>query len=111
MNNLFTYIEAIKSNNEKLRIIDKVEKDLSYCDQGMTVNSTEVLFYFSNGVTLKYCVEFDETLQLSEVCPECWISYEVMDSSTVKITPIRKSFISQCQEVFWLKTQKCRNSQ
>lgn len=108
MNHLFTYIEAIGSSDGKVCVIDREVTDNSYEDQGVTVRSVEARYSFSNGVILKHCIEFDEAPLLSDVCSECWISYEVIDSSAEKITPVIKTFVNQCQEDFWLKMQKLR---
>lgn len=106
MNQLFTYIEAINGVDEKVRIVNKVITNNSYNDQGITVTSFESLLSFSNGVILKHCIEFDELPPSSEVCAEYWISYEVIDSSTESVSPMKKTFINKCQESFWLKIQK-----
>ncbi|AIJ10018.1 MULTISPECIES: hypothetical protein [Edwardsiella] len=39
------------------------------------------------------------------VCPECWIKWEVLNAEEVGITPRYKSFISECQQNYWLKQQ------
>ncbi|CAM3156446.1 hypothetical protein [Moritella viscosa] len=106
MNQLFTYIEAINGVDEKVRIVNKVITNNAYNDQGVTVTNFEALLSFSNGVILKHSIESDELPPSSEVCPEYWISYEVIDSSTESVSPMKKTFLSKCQESFWLKIQK-----
>ena len=108
MNQLYTYIEAINRVDGKVFIVSQVVTDNSYKDQGVAVNSYETIFSFSNGVVLKYDVEFDEVPLSSEVCAECWISYEIIDSLTETISPTKKTFVNKCQESFWLKMQKHR---
>ncbi|MEH6473463.1 MAG: hypothetical protein V7752_19710 [Halopseudomonas sp.] len=110
MDHLFTYIEAINTPSKALQVVNKVETDNSYNDQGMAVASLESILSFSNGVRLKHCVEFDQQPQAATACAECWISYEILGPHTATITPLRKTFVNQCQQDFWLKIQKLSQS-
>ncbi|RBW65640.1 hypothetical protein DS893_08350 [Vibrionales bacterium C3R12] len=107
MNNLFTYIAAIKGEMTGLKLVSHESIDKSYEDQGISVDCVESLFHFSNGVIIKHCTESELFETTEQTCPECWISYEVIsDSKSTKVRPIRKTFTNHCQEIFWLKINK-----
>lgn len=107
MDNLCTYIAATKGEVSTVSLKSAQSFDKSYTDQGIVVNCIESIFQFSNGVVMKCCSEFDLIEVNEQVCPEYWISYEVIsESSNIHISPKRKTFTNQCQEAFWLKINK-----
>lgn len=104
MNNLCTYIAATKGDVSSVILESSQSFDKSYIDQDIVVNCLESIFHFSNGVVIKLCTESDLTEANDQVCPECWISYEVISEiGDTKISPKRKTFINRCQETFWLR--------
>ena len=107
MSNLCTYILTTKGEQTELKLELYESFDKSYTDQGIEVNCIELMFYFSNGVVLKYVNESGSIEEHEQLCAECWISYEVVfEPAGICISPIKKSFINQCQEAFWLKMNK-----
>lgn len=110
MNQLFTYIEAISNSEGAVNVLSNSTTDLSYIDQGVRVNNIENMITFSDGVVIKHSVEFDEVKPSDEVCAECWITYEVIESIIGEITPMKKMFTNKCQESFWLRIQQHRSS-
>ena len=110
MNNLFTYISALKFGSTQCNIVSEELHDHSYHDEGIFIDSKERIVQFSNGVLLKEQVEFDSEQTCDEsLCPECWIWYQILaQPDELSITPKKKSFISRCQEAFWLKMHKIR---
>lgn len=107
MNNLYTYIAAIKGEKTKVTLKSAESFEQSYTDNDVVVNCKESVFHFTNGVVLKYCNESDLLDDDAQICPECWISYEVMsESGDLQIYPKKKTFINQCQEAFWLKINR-----
>ncbi len=102
MNNLFTYVSAIKFGSEKYSIEHQELHDRSYYDEDMYIDSKEKVVHFSNGVVLKEHVEFDsEQSNDLDICPECWITYQVIEQPEgVSIRPNKKSFISRCKSLF-----------
>jgi len=112
MNNLFSYVSALKESDPLLPITAQRTADNSYTDDGVEISSSEVITEFANGVTLKQQIEFDSSEQpYKQVCAECWISYEVLfEPENVTVRPKKKSFINSCQESFWLKINKSQLS-
>jgi len=107
MNNLYTYVASKNGEHTQLRLDREESLDKSYIEQDVVVNCFESKCYFSNGVVLKYCNESDLLEENSQVCPECWISYEVISQPQgMNILPKKKTFINHCQEAFWLKMNK-----
>lgn len=106
MDQLVTYLEVIHGVGVRVSIVNTLVTDNSYTDQGIFVNSVETAFTFANGVIVKQVVEFDDVPPSSQICPECWIRYEVIDASSHAIQPMTKTFISQCQQRFWVKMQR-----
>lgn len=105
MNNLFTYVSAIKSELPNELIVEKILSEESYEDNGVLTENSELIVTFKNGVTVKQSVELDSNIKVSDMtCAECWISYQViLEPEGVNISPKRKNFINKCQESFWLK--------
>ncbi|MGF1878243.1 hypothetical protein L4D77_23495 [Photobacterium frigidiphilum] len=107
MNDLYTYIAAVKGELTDLELVSHESVDTSYKDQGIEVDCRESLFTFSNGVIIKHCIESELFEANEQACPECWISYEVISElGNTLVQPKRKTFINHCQESFWLKINK-----
>lgn len=107
MDNLCAYIASIKGEATEPVIVCRTSRDNSYTDQDLTVDSQESVFSFSNGVVVKYSTESDQDDSDERLCPECWISYEVLsEPAGLQVRPRHKTFISHCQELFWLKINK-----
>lgn len=105
MNNLFTYVSAIKSELPNKLIVKKNLSAESYEENGILTENSELIVTFKNGVTIKQSVEFDSNIKVSDMtCAECWISYQVIsEPEGVNISPKLKNFTNKCQESFWLK--------
>lgn len=105
MHSLITYINTIHQHKTAVTIIDKSTKTNSYIDDEIEVNETETTYYFDNGVKILHKREQDNAPS-EQLCEECWISYEVLESGQQQITPLRKTFCNSCQEAFWRKMQR-----
>jgi len=105
MNNLSTYVSAIKNGSRDGFIVSSDYVDLSYQDEEISVECSECYFHFSNGAVIKQTLEQDmDESPADVVCAECWISYQVVSApDDLSIRPQTKSFINRCQESFWLK--------
>ena len=104
---LFNYICAIKKQASQLTIIKSEVIDNSYQDDDQNIESSETLFYFNNGITIKYSCESETFIDQGQSCNECWITYEVIEAPKhLIVSPQKKSFINHCQESFWLKICK-----
>ena len=109
MENIFTYISAIKNESSNELIIERSFSDQSYEEDGILIESSELMVAFVNGVIVKQCIEIDscvanEIVKSDMVCDECWISYQVVsEPDELNVLPKRKHFINKCQESFWLK--------
>lgn len=110
MNNLYTYISQINNVNstdaavDSIHIINSVRQDNSYQDIDGKIEAYETRYYFDNGVIIQCSTEADQFEVNPQVCPECWISYLVInDLVDSPIRPHRKNFINHCQQAFWLK--------
>ncbi|WP_108652708.1 hypothetical protein [Dongshaea marina] len=104
MNRLLSYIKAIHQPTLSLHVLRQDSSTNSYLDDEIRVHEQQTLYYFENGVVIRYLVERDD--QPSEqICEECWISYEVVEPAQLSITPTCKRFHNRCQEKYWLKIQ------
>lgn len=112
MNNLFTYVLAVKNAPYELSIVEKVENKSSSEEDGVITESSELIVKFDNGVALRKLTERDLSGDVIEaVCAECWISYEVIEQpERLEVIPKKKSFTNPCQESFWLKINKLQLS-
>ncbi|MGF1725352.1 hypothetical protein [Photobacterium nomapromontoriensis] len=112
MNNLFTYISAMKEEPDGLSIVEKVLNKQSVEENGTLMENSELLVKFDNGVAVRKRTERELSGYITEsVCEECWISYDVIEQpSTLNIAPQKKNFTNQCQESFWLKINKVHSS-
>ena len=110
MNNLSIYALAMNSYNTDLLIINDISHSYKYHENGVVVQTDERIVTFSNLVTIKVQHEFDQLdTVIDGICPECWITYEIISNpENVQITPVKKTFISRCQEAFWLKLNVIR---
>ena len=108
MTSLFDYIAAVKSQPSPVSI-STVERNSVNASDGP---EEESWYRFTNGALIRQQVEFDEPVDDDQVCQECWISYEVMEQpQSADITPRKKSFTNRCQETFWIKMNRQRQSQ
>ncbi|MCL9780737.1 hypothetical protein M9194_04705 [Vibrio sp. S4M6] len=97
MNHLFTYISATKSDTTSTFVTEHRVTDTSYSDEDLEVCGKESIFSFANGVQLKKTEEFDDIQDSELVCPECWISYEVIAQPVnLQVTPRKKILNRAC---------------
>lgn len=108
MNHLFTYVAALKEQKAGISIIEQVQDEYTAEDDGVTIENSQLLVKFKNGVMLRKQMEREYGEQSNHtVCPECWIAYEVLSQpENLNVTPKKKSFTNACQESFWLKINK-----
>ena len=96
MNNLASYVSVIHGEANDFTLVSYDNLDKSYEDQGIVVQCGESRYCFSNGVILKYCVESESSEVNDLVCPECWISYEVIEETIhTSIKPKKKTFTNR----------------
>lgn len=105
MNQLVTYISAIKTGIPDRLISERQIKEDNLLDDGIVTTCREQTISFVNGVTIRQSMEIDQDVgHHRAACPECWISYEVVSAPPgLDISPKRKVFANKCQEAFWLK--------
>lgn len=63
-----------------------------------------------DGKILISCEREDDLIAQAEehqTCPECWIQWKILNPGETGITPVPKSFTSECQQNYWLKSQTC----
>ncbi|MEZ8096166.1 hypothetical protein L4D00_15210 [Photobacterium swingsii] len=111
MDNLFTYIAAIKGHSSDVVITNQATHSHQYIDDGVEVNEEQTSYVFNNGVVIQYHSEKDSIDGIAghaadNVCEECWISYQVLESGVYAIRPMKKVFNNKCQEAFWVKIQR-----
>ncbi|WP_193014576.1 MULTISPECIES: hypothetical protein [Gammaproteobacteria] len=99
---LAKYISQIVNQEEGYQILSshKCRDDLTEI-----IRATQA-WLFNDGVILK-CTEEIETEHYDNdtQCPECWITWEIIESNNKYISPYRKEFFNLCQQKFWLKMQ------
>ncbi|HIF9235821.1 TPA: hypothetical protein ACX6QH_002179 [Photobacterium damselae] len=107
---LYNYIAAIKGHNLEQRIASTDIEKYVVNDDGVLVETLIKTVKFEDGVVVQLEEEFEQVhFQEEGVCPECWISYEVLFSpESINISPNKKHFINRCQESFWLKINKAQ---
>ncbi len=107
---LFKYIAAIEhhqqSGNTGTTIHCYSTVDCSYSDDNLDVIRKQTDYDFTDGVTIRYVIEYDDVTIDDNVCPECWINYNVITDPVEAITLSKKSFYNRCQQQFWLKMMK-----
>lgn len=105
MHRLYTYLCGIHARSSQVRAINKTESVERFFDEENVIEEREILYEFSNGVTLLCKMESD-SFQSDDLCRECWISYEVVHDGGHAISPRKKQFYNRCQEAFWMKMQE-----
>ncbi|UGA54065.1 hypothetical protein [Vibrio sp. VB16] len=104
MNNLASYISVIHGEANDFTLVSYDNVDKSYEDEGVVVQCGESRYCFSNGVILKYCVESESSEVNDLVCPECWISYEVIEETIhTSIKPKKRHLQIDAKSSFGLK--------
>lgn len=61
-----------------------------------------------DGKILMSCEREDDLIAPPEehqICPECWIQWKILNPGEAGIPPVSKSFTSECQQNYWLKSQ------
>ncbi|EBZ0493703.1 hypothetical protein D6445_23685 [Salmonella enterica subsp. enterica serovar Infantis] len=61
-----------------------------------------------DGKILMSCEREDDLIAPAEeyqICPEYWIQWKILNPGEAGITPVSKSFTSECQQNYWLKSQ------
>ncbi|HFZ8993375.1 TPA: hypothetical protein ACIPUI_000437 [Citrobacter freundii] len=105
MTDLSFYVSAIKAN----RNVICLEKD-NETDRLAEIEKTTEIWRHESGVVVQYSRETESVSVLNDnlanVCPECWISWEILDAAGQHIRPAKKHFHNACQESFWLKMHK-----
>lgn len=91
------YIHAVKNNVAVVCLEDRHVQDTL-----AEVESTSALWRHESGVTLRQICEQEMLPDSDNVCPECWISWEVVEDNGKAIWPRKKQFYNVCQEAFWL---------
>ena len=100
MTDLAFYIRAVKNNTAVVCLEQRQEKDLL-----AEVESHYSLWRHDSGVTLRCIRENELVAETENVCPECWILWEIVDACGQTIRPLKKQFHNACQEAFWLQRQ------
>lgn len=112
MNDLFKYVSALHEENVEFSIAEQVLRESTAIEDGIFVESSELVVQFENGVTLKRQIERDHADRHDDdVCSEYWISYEVVSQPiSLDVMPKKKTFTNRCQEAFWLKMNKIQSN-
>ena len=107
MNNLFTYISAMKEEPDCLSIVEKVLNKQTSEDDGILMENSELFVKFNNGVTVRKLTERELSGHITDaVCEECWISYEVTEQpSALNIAPKKKELYESMPRVILAKNQ------
>lgn len=107
---LSDYIGRIVASNDKDAADFKIAhaETTMRIDDGITTEHTITSFEFIDGVVIRKEVEFDhlaeEEQEPQNVCPEYWLSYQVIaNPNSIQIKPFKKTFSNLCQQSFWLK--------
>lgn len=92
------YVSAIK-NGRKVSCIqeNRGKDDLA------EVETISMVWLYESGVVIRYTNELEVMQSPANVCPECWICWEVIYAAGQDIRPMKKQFHNACQESFWLK--------
>ncbi|MBC8952851.1 hypothetical protein Xenpb_01573 [Xenorhabdus sp. PB62.4] len=104
---LLTYILAIKSLSSAVKIISENETVNFLTDETSTIEDKEIIYTFDNGVRVLYLEESEklDNEYIEQLCQEKWMSYKILDSNGLTITPREKNFYNICQEKYWIKSQ------
>lgn len=92
------YVNAIK-NREKVNCIQESRET----DDLAEVETLSKVWLHESGVIIRYTNEREAMQSSADVCPECWICWEVTEAAGQNISPMKKQFHNVCQESFWLK--------
>ena len=105
MRHLASYVAAIRQRRSPMCIESMTRDALSWQEDGFKVTQETVTYRFTDGATIFCTTEQDSVPVDVDICPECWITYEVVSDghSDERITPARMTFNSTCREAFWLK--------
>lgn len=97
MIDLAYYVNAIKNGKEVICIQEQwVQDDLA------EVETIAMEWLHDSGVVIRCTNELEAIQHPNDVCPECWICWEVIDAAGQEIRPMKKNFHNVCQESFWL---------
>lgn len=97
MIDLAYYVSAIKNGKEAICIQEQwVQDDLA------EVETITMEWLHDSGVVIRCTNELEAIQHPNDVCPECWICWEVIDAAGQEIRPMKKNFHNVCQESFWL---------
>jgi hypothetical protein len=99
---LVIYIAAILGRASPVHIREVERSTTTWPEEGFSVLQEVAIYRFSDGARLRRTTEQDSLPAEVEACPECWITYEVLDSAPA-ISPARIRFNSSCREAFWLR--------
>jgi hypothetical protein len=105
MRHLANYIAAARQFHSTLGIESATRDVSTWQEDGFEVTQETVTYRFADGAAILCTTERDSIPAEAGVCPECWITYEVVSdgSSNERITPARMTFDSNCREAFWIK--------
>ena len=105
MRHLANYVAAIRQLRSPIGIECTTRGVSMWKEDGFVVTRETVTYRFTDGAAILCTTEQDSIPAEAEVCPECWITYEVVSDgdSTERITPTRMTFDSNCREAFWLR--------
>ncbi|MCC4820548.1 hypothetical protein LMH81_28945, partial [Vibrio lentus] len=80
MNNLFTYISAMKEEPDGLSIVEKTLNKQTFEEDCILMENSDLFVKFNNGVAVRKLTERELSVNMTDaVCEECWISYEVTE--------------------------------
>jgi hypothetical protein len=99
---LVSYIRAIHGKDSSVQIARQVLERRIWTEVDFEVRQDVTTYHFSNGVIVRHTVE-EDSISSEAVCAECWITYEVLPGSSVRLNvqPLRRMFDSRCRESFW----------
>jgi len=105
MRHLANYVAAIRQRRSPIGIESTTRDVLTWKEDGFEVARESAMYRFTDGAAILCTIEQDLMPAEAEVCPECWITYQVVyeGDSAKQITPVRMTFDSNCREAFWLK--------
>lgn len=99
---LVSYVAAIRGQDSDIAILARSDEQERWQDQGFEVLRHISLFHFHDGTVIRRTLEQDVEDESVDACPECWISYEVIQA-TQCLSPTHMTFNSHCRENVWLK--------
>lgn len=101
---LALYVRAICNHPSARAIESRTTQTRVWQEVGFEVVQETATYRFLDGTVVRRTIEQDSMPAGASVCPECWITYEVVaqGSSADFVTPARMTFNSACRESFWL---------